>query len=250
MLGAIARRLDAAARVAPAVDDALLSAIVATASVVLDAQAASIAIYDSGTDRLVFVAGAGPAGIDVVGLGIDAATGIAGYAFTTGQQLAVADVSADPRFDRTVAEATGYIPASILATPLNDDEGTVGVLEVLDRRGGAFTMHDLEIAGALAREATIVVRSGRSARDAATLMRGALAALAAADTAEGDRPTLDEAAIETLVSDATTALTADPDDPTWRLADRIARLRDVDPGSVALAVEWLDALLRQRDRGR
>lgn len=165
-LGAIARRLDAAARVAPAADDALLSAIVATASVVLDAQAASIAIHDSVADRLVFVAGAGPTGIDVVGLGIDAATGIAGYAFTTGQQLAVADVSADPRFDRTVAEATGYVPGSILATPLADDEGTVGV-----------TMHDLEIAGALAREATIVLRSGRSARDAATLMRGALAAL-------------------------------------------------------------------------
>lgn len=247
-LAAVARRLDAAARIAPAANDALLSAIVATASVVLDAQAASIAVHDAVADRLVFVAGAGPAGLDVLGLGIDAATGIAGYAFTTGQQLAVADVTADPRFDRTVAEATGYVPASILATPLTDDDGTVGVLEVLDRRGGTFTMHDLEIAAALAREATIVVRNGRSARDAATLLRGALTALVAADPQGGDPPSLDEAAIETLVSAAMTPVAGDPDDPTWQLADRIARLREVDPGSVALAVEWLDALLRQRRR--
>ena len=31
-----------------------------------------------------------------------------------------------------------------------------------------------------------------------------------------------------------------------RLADRIARLRGVDPESVELAVDWLDALLRRQ----
>ena len=49
--------------------------------------------------------------------------GIAGYAFSTGQPLAVADVAQDPRFDRTVAESTGYVPRSLLATPLVDDAG-------------------------------------------------------------------------------------------------------------------------------
>jgi signal transduction protein with GAF and PtsI domain len=244
-LAAVARRLDAAGRITPVADDDLLTTIVATATIVLDAQAASIAVHDPVADRLVFLASAGPAGGDVVGLQIDAAAGIAGYAFTTGQQLAIADVTSDPRFDRTVADATGYLPGSILATPLTDADGTLGVLEVLDRRGGTFTLRDLEVAGALAAAAAIVVRRRRSAVDAAALLRGALVALAAHDAGAG-APALDEASIEALVSDATLALPTDPDDPTWRLADRIAGLREVDPDSVELAADWLDALLRRR----
>jgi GAF domain-containing protein len=245
-LVAVARRLDAAARIVPAADDALLTAVVGTATVVLDAQAASIAVHDPARDRLVFVASAGPSSGEVVGLDIDVAAGIAGYAFTTGQQLAVADVAADPRFDRSVADATGYVPGSILATPLLDAEGTVGVLEILDRRGGTFTLRDLEVAGALAREATIVVRTRRLAGDAAALLRGALVTLAARDHDETGRAGLDEAAIDALVSAATSGLSTDPDDPTWRLADQIARLRGVDPDSVGLAADWLDALIRRR----
>jgi GAF domain-containing protein len=233
------------ARVVPVREEALLTAVVTTAAVVLDAQAASVALHDPATDRLVFAAAAGPAAGDVVGLAIDASAGIAGYAFSTGQPLALADAAADPRFDRSVAEATGYVPRSILATPLTDDAGTVGVLEVLDRRGGSFTLRDLDIAAAIAREATTVVRHGRTGRDAASLLTAALRSVAAA-TADG--ATLDPAAIDALVADATAEILDDPDDPTWLLADRIARLRDVDPGSIALAVDWLDALLRRRTR--
>jgi GAF domain-containing protein len=244
-LSSVARRLDAAAALAPASDDALLRSVVATAATVLDAQAASIALHDLATDRLVFAAAAGPAAGDVVGLAIDAAAGIAGYAFSTGQPLAVTDVTVDPRFDRTVAEATGYLPRSILAAPLADDAGTVGVLEVLDRRGGSFTLRDLEVAAALARQATSVVRHGRTGRDAAALLAAALHAVAA--EAE-DGQTLDDQTVEALVSDATATLARDPDDPTWALADRIARLRDVDPEAIELAVDWLDALLRRAPR--
>ena len=245
-LAAVARRLDAGERVTPAADDDLLTTILATATLVLDAQAASVAVHDPTADRLVFLASAGPAGGDVVGLQLDPAAGIAGYAFTTGQQLAIADVTTDPRFDRTIADATGYVPASILATPLTDSDGTIGVLEVLDRRGGTFTLRDLEVAGVIAVAATMVVRRRRSAVDAVALLRGALAALAAHDGAETGDQGLDDAAIDALVSDATQSLSTGPDDPTWRLADRIARLRDVDPESVDLATDWLDALLRRR----
>jgi GAF domain-containing protein len=246
VLAAVARRLDAAVRITPAADDDLLATILATATVVLDAQAASVAVHDPVADRLVFLASAGPAGGDVVGLQMDPAAGIAGYAFTTGQQLAIADVTTDPRFDRTIADATGYVPSSILATPLTDADGTIGVLEVLDRRGGTFTLRDLEVAGALAAAATKAVRSRRWAVDAAALLRGALVALAARDAAETGARELDDAAIDALVRDVTSTLSTDPDDPTWGLADRIARLRDVEPDSVELAVDLLDALLRRR----
>ncbi len=245
-VAAVARRLDAAQRITPVADDDLLATIVTTATVVLDAQAASVAVHDPTADRLVFLASAGPAGGDVIGMQLDPAAGIAGYAFTTGQQLAIADVTTDPRFDRTIADATGYVPASILATPLTDADGTIGVLEVLDRRGGAFTLRDLEVAGVLASAATAIVRRRRSAVDAATLLRSVLVGLAAHDGAETAEGALDEAAIDALVSDATQTLSTDLDDPTWRLADQIARLRDIDPDSIELATDWLEALLRRR----
>jgi GAF domain-containing protein len=243
LLTAVARRLDVAERLDGDPADDLLTAIAATAVVALDAQAASIAIHDATTNRLVFAAAAGPAAGSVVGLAIDAGAGIAGYAFTTGQPLAVADAAEDPRFDPSVAAATGYVPSTLLAAPLSDAQGTVGVLEALDRRGGTFTLRDLDVATAIAREATIAVRARRDRRDARTLLGDSLAALLRDGV--GDESTFDDAAIDELVSTATLDLDPEMDDPRWRLTDRIARLRDVDPGSIDLASDWLDALLRR-----
>lgn len=247
LLAAVARRLDVAERLDADPADDLLTAIAATAAAALDAQAASIAIHDPTTDRLVFAAAAGPAAGSVVGLAIDAGAGIAGYAFTTGQPLAVADAAEDPRFDPSVAAATGYVPSTLLAAPLSDDQGTVGVLEALDRRGGTFTLHDLDVATAIAREATIAVRARRDRRDARTLLRESLAALfrdgVGHDTDDGSA--LDDAAIDELVSTATRDLDPPQEDPRWRLTDRIARLRDADPSSIDLASDWLDALLKR-----
>ena len=237
VLRAVAQRVAATDRLEPASDDELLFAITGLTVMVLEAQAASIALHDPATDRLVFRAASGPAAGDIVGMAIDAAAGIAGYAFATGQPLAVADVSADPRFDRSIAEATGYAPSSLLAVPLLDERGTVGVLEALDRRGGTFTLHDLDLAAALAAVATSAVRQARRRGDAAALLSASLTELLGSphDTAE----------TEALVTRVTSGL-ADDDDPTWLLADRIARLRDVDPDSMRLAIDWLDALIRHK----
>jgi GAF domain-containing protein len=251
-LRALARRVAAAGRVDPSATDPWLVSVVETAALALDAQAASVAVHDPATDRLVFRAAAGPAAGEVVGLSIDAAAGIAGYAFTSGQPIAIADVQADPRFDRTVADATGYQPGTLLAVPLADARGIVGVLEVLDRRGGSFDLRDLDVAAAFARQATIAIRADRLGRDTASILAAALRAVDAA-TPRPDGPgeeaaaPLDDATIEALVSAAATDL-ADPDDPMWGLADRLARLDRVDPELTELATEWLDALLRRRER--
>jgi GAF domain-containing protein len=244
LLAAVARRLDVAERLATGPSDELLTAVAATAATALDAEAASIAVHDPATDRLVFAAAAGPAAGSVVGMTIDAAAGIAGYAFTSGQPIAVADAASDPRFDASVAEATGYVPSTLLAAPLSDDGGTVGVLEALDHRGGSFTLRDLDVATAIAREATMVVRASRDRRDASALLREAFAAL----LREGAAAPLEETIIDDLVSDATAQLGSGDDAARWRLIDRIARLRDVDPESTELAADLVDALLRRTEK--
>jgi adenylate cyclase len=241
LLAAVARRVAAADRLAPAPDDEPLVAIVGAAVTALEAQAASIALHDPAADRLVFTAAAGPAAGDIVGMSIESASGIAGYVFTTGQPMAVADVTADPRFERTVAEASGYVPSSLLAVPIVDETGALGVLEALDRRGGSFSLHDLDVAASLAAVVAVTLRRGRLRSDTKALLIDAVTRL----VADVDDATAEPAAIETLVSRATTGLASD-DDQTWALADRIARLRDIDNDAIDLAVGWLDVLLGHR----
>lgn len=243
-LVAVAERLAVAPRLEPATGRPVLQAVADAAAAILDAEAASIAVHDANAGRLTFVVAAGPHGTGVVGLSIDAAAGIAGYALTTGQALAVADVASDARFDRETAARTGYVPRSLLAVPLADEDGTVGVLEVLDRRGGrGFDLRDLDTAIALARPATAALRSGDLERDGVALLRSVLEAIGGGE--------LDAARVDSLVGIAVERLDAASDGARWRLADRIARLRSADPGSLELAIEWLDALIRHGPgRGR
>jgi GAF domain-containing protein len=246
-LVAVAARQVAAARLAPPTADSALRAIASAGAAALRVAASSIALHDASTGRLVFRAAAGPHGEGVVGLAIAPHEGIAGYAFSTGQPLAVGDVTADPRFERGTAERTGYVPRSLLAVPLVDDEGTIGVMEWLDRLDGApFDLGDVELATRVAAAATATARATRMDHDVQRLLTRALANVASADRAAD---TLNADEIEGLVKDVAEELAAA--DPIWALADRIGELRDTDPEDIELAVAWLDALLaRSRRRGR
>lgn len=243
-LVAVAVRLSAAERLAPSSAESALGAIADAAAAALRVSAASIALYDPVAASLVFRAAAGPQGQGVIGLAIAPHEGIAGYVFSTGQPLAVADVLRDPRFERGTAERTGYVPRSLLAVPLVDDEGIIGVMEWLDRADSApFDLADLEVATRVATAATATARATRLEVESGWLLRTALTALAA----EGGPPPLES--IDGVVREITQELAGS--DPLWRLADRIGQLREADPDDVDLAVDWLDALLaRGRRRSR
>jgi GAF domain-containing protein len=240
-LRALTVRVEAARRLAPAGGTAVLRSIVEATAALFGAEAASIALHDPSTDRLVFEVAAGDQGQGVVGLAIETGQGVAGYVFSTGQPIALADVAGDARFGRSTAEQTGYVPRSLIAVPLADDEGVLGVLEVLDKRGdGGFDLRDLELAGVFARQATVAIRSSRVERDTASLLRSVLEA--AGDGTNGD--------VERVVDDAIAGLDADGADPLWALADQIARLRSVDPAQLDLVRELLAVLVDRAGRGR
>ncbi|MEI7744706.1 MAG: GAF domain-containing protein [Chloroflexota bacterium] len=241
-LEAVAARAAASRRLEPPGGEAVLRSVVEATVTLFDAEAASIALHDPASDRLVIRVAAGTAGEGAVGLAFPSSEGIAGYVFTTGQPLAVSDVAADPRFDRGAAERTGYVPRSILAVPLLDDAGTIGVLEVLDRRGdGGFGLRDLDLASVFARQAAVAIRASRVERDVAELLRATLARLAA-------DPEADRAALDAAVAGITLGLDGDEGGRLWALADAVARARDAAPDQVALVVEILDALARRGAR--
>jgi len=241
-LAAIGRRAEIARRLELGSAEAVLRSVVEAAVALFEAEAASIALYEPARNLLVFRVAAGEHGQGVVGLEIETDRGLVGYVFSSGQALAIADVRADPRFGRNLAEQTQYVPRSIVAVPLLDTLGTLGVLEVLDKRSEtSFSLRDVELAGVFARQATVAIRASRVERDTATLLRSVIGALSGGEAPDGG--------VEALVI-AALADVGDPDDPLWPLVEQIAALRRAGPEQRELLGSLLDVLVRQAERGR
>ena len=219
-LVAAARRSDIGRRLQGDVETRLLQSIVDATVQLFDAEAASIALFEQDPDRLEFRVAAGEQGAGAVGLTVPPTQGIAGYVYSTGQALALSDVANDPRFNRDAAEQTGYVPRSIAAAPLLDEEGTVGVLQVLDKRGSpTFSLRDMELLAVFASQATVAIGAARVQRDTDRLLRSVLGQIG---------PDLDDEQVEALVGAATTDLDPDDEAPFWRLVEQVARLRGAD----------------------
>ena len=232
----VARRLDADA------EQALLQTIVEATVTLFEAEASSIALFERDPDRLEFRVAAGAQGAGAIGLSVPPSRGIVGFVYSTGQPLALSDVISDPRFDRATAERTGYVPRSIAAVPLVDQEQTVGVLQVLDKHTSpTFSLRDMELLAVFARQAAAAIRAARVQRDTAQLLRTVLARI--------DDEATDEQ-IEAVVSAAAAELDRDEDAPFWQLVDRVARLRELSDREQRLVADILEVVATHAARGR
>jgi transcriptional regulator with GAF, ATPase, and Fis domain len=242
-----ARRGVVAGRFQPEVEERLLQSIVDATVRLFEAEAASIALHETDPDRLQFRVAAGPKGAGAVGMSVATTQGIAGYVFSTGESLALSDVGSDPRWDREAAERTGYIPRSIAAVPLVNDNETVGVLQVLDKHSApSFTIRDMELLAAFASQAATAIAATRVQRDLPTLMASALRQL---------EPGMDEEQVSALVTEATRDLDVDGQSPFWGLVDEVSRLRDLGESELDLVGDILRVVAehrthRTRGRGR
>lgn len=240
-LRAVVRRSAVARRVQGDVEQALLRSIVDATVTLFDAEASSIALFEHDPDRLEFRVAAGAQGQGAIGLSVPPSQGIVGYVFSTGQALALSDVLSDPRFDRGTAERTGYVPRSIAAVPLVDDQVPVGVLQVLDKRSTAtFTLRDMELLGVFAAQAAAAINATRVQRDTSRLLTEVLRTVG-----EGD---LDEAWVQSLVEAATQGLDHDDESPFWRLVDLVARLNGMTDREVTLVVDILEVVAKHAGR--
>jgi len=87
-------------------------------------------------------------------------SGIAGHTFTTGVGAIVDDPYSDSRFNPDVDKQTGYITNSLLCAPVRTAKGEViGVLQVLNKRHGAFTKEDLHLLEEMTSLCSITLRS-------------------------------------------------------------------------------------------
>ncbi|MEJ7710325.1 MAG: GAF domain-containing protein [Pyrinomonadaceae bacterium] len=105
------------------------------ASQVINSDEASVITRDEKRAGLKFLVATGSFANELKKIRIPPGKGIAGFVFTTGQPLAVSDVSREESFYAEVDQVTGHSTRTILATPLRVREETIGVLEFVNRTG-------------------------------------------------------------------------------------------------------------------
>ena len=119
----------------------LLQKIISTISTMLDCERATLFINDEKTNELYTEVGEGLDEKSVIKFPNH--LGIAGNVFTSGKPVNIPHAYADLRFNPSFDKQTGFFTRSILCMPVFNKEGkTIGVSQVLNKRGGAFNAED------------------------------------------------------------------------------------------------------------
>ncbi|XP_055635980.1 probable 3',5'-cyclic phosphodiesterase pde-5 isoform X2 [Toxorhynchites rutilus septentrionalis] len=134
--------------------DMLVSKIMSYAQRLVDADRASLFLVDSKTKELyatIFDVGCEatvPEGENNSEahkeIRFPVGTGIAGHVALTGDVLNITDAYADPRFNRSVDQITGYKTESILCMPIFIRGNIIGVVQMINKHYGYFNKEDEE----------------------------------------------------------------------------------------------------------
>ena len=118
----------------------LLTRVMSEAARMLNADRSTLFLNDEKTDELFSRVAMG----DSLGeIRLPNTAGIAGTVFTSGESIHIPHAYADLRFNPSFDKQTGYFTRSILCVPvLNKSGKRIGVTQVLNKKGGAFTPED------------------------------------------------------------------------------------------------------------
>ncbi len=139
--------------------DDLLQLVTATATELLDCEAASILLYDEKHPRLYFAAATGsdPAQLAEIPVPID--NSLAGTIFRTNQYLILNDAEHDPRHYPLVSDHMKFKVKTLLGVPMPIKDRTVGVLEAVNKRNGVFDERDAALLSVTAAHAAIAINN-------------------------------------------------------------------------------------------
>ena len=140
---------------------ALLNRIVNAASELCYAQAASILLYDEREGQLRFETITNPDDSWAEGIVVPVENSIAGWIATNRRPIIISDVQHDPRHYIEIAKATDIVTDSLLGVPLIAKHKVVGVLEVINKLTGEFTLEDQDLLLALGAQAAVAIENAR-----------------------------------------------------------------------------------------
>jgi adenylate cyclase len=138
---------------------ALLRKVMDEATAMLDAERSTIFLNDEKTQELWSLVGAG---LEATAIRFPNTNGIAGMVFSSGESVEIPYAYADLRFNPTFDKATGFFTRSILCVPVVNKSGkTIGVIQVLNKRGGPFTNADESRLRAFSAQVSIALENAR-----------------------------------------------------------------------------------------
>ena len=134
--------------------ETMLAEVAAAAKRVLHAERSSVWLYERDADELVLRVAA-----DLAPVRIKAGTGLVGACARSREIINVPDCYADPRFDSSTDRRSGYRTRCLLTLPLVDHKGLlVGVMQVLNKAGGAFDAGDEALGAVLAAQCAVALQ--------------------------------------------------------------------------------------------
>jgi adenylate cyclase len=142
--------------------DRILDLIVENAKVVTRAEASSLLLLDETTGNLRFHVAKGAAAEGLASAVVKPGKGIVGHVAATGEPLLIADAYADPHFDRTIDEKTGFKTRTLLTAPMISKGQVIGVVQVVNKHGAeSFNEDDLYLLQAFAAQAAVSLENAR-----------------------------------------------------------------------------------------
>ncbi len=140
----------------------VLETILEKSREVVNTEASSVLLYDDEQGDLYFHTVQGPVSGELEGKRIELGQGLAGHVAKIGETEVVTDPYNDPRFNKRVDEATGFVTRSILTTPLINKEKTIGVLQLVNRKNtDTFDDNDVSLIESFAVQAGIAIENSR-----------------------------------------------------------------------------------------
>ena len=141
--------------------DELLQQITATATELLECEAASILLYDEKNPRLYFAAATGSDPAKLAEIPVPMEGSLAGTIFRTNQPIILNNAEQDPRHYSNVSDHIKFKINTLLGVPMPIKDRTVGVLEAVNKKDGVFTESDIALLSVTAAHAAIAINNAR-----------------------------------------------------------------------------------------
>lgn len=141
----------------------LINIILQIATRQTDADRGTVFLVDRDRDEIWSLVGLG---LEQHEIRLPATRGVAGWVVRHGETVNLTDAYNDPRFEKDVDRRLGYRTRSLLCLPIrNKDEEVVGVLQLLNKRGGMFTAGDESFLRALSDHVALALENAQLHRE-------------------------------------------------------------------------------------
>ena len=140
----------------------LLDDIIETSKKLLDAEAASLLLFNGEDNHLYFYSTTGNKSKTLKTKTLKIGEGIGGWVAQKKEPLIIEDCYSDPRFNKDFDIATGFKTRNMICVPMINKNELIGVIQTINKKSDAgFDDSDLQLFEALAAQCAVAIENAR-----------------------------------------------------------------------------------------